>query len=229
MPALLPMQPDQVSPFGPPRPRTGRLASLVVPLVIVLVATTAVAWVAIFGQPGAPPAAPAQVVAADSTASSTPPETAAPTDLPPSGSCEQHTVAAPAGGRWVIHRAEFGSRGSHDYLRLLLRRDGSAADAATMSAELIAASEMPARHGQDAPAGSERVLVARFDGPVRVTGQFGGRGSRALGAFTISARGGSAYVVAAINGERCFSVEGGAWASGQPTDNVEITLLIERG
>lgn len=214
----------------PRRRRFPHLASIALSVFIVLAATVAVAWVAIFAQPGVPPRNGDDVVAATTVSpdgSRSPEPEPTPADEP-IGSCQQHTLAAPDSGRWVLYRAEYGTRSGHDYLRLRLRRDGGSDVSPSMLAEMIPAAQVGARHGRDVPGGSEQALVVRFDGPVRVPGQFGGRGRGVLGAFTISGAGDATYVVAAVNGSGCFEIDGGAWADGSAGDSTEITLLIER-
>jgi hypothetical protein len=143
--------------------------------------------------------------------------------------CEALTLNAPSPGRWQLHRAEYGSRGRDDYLRLLLRRHGESDTTAALSAELVSRAEVRERAGLDPPGGAERVLVVRFDGPVDAAGRFGGRGPGALGEFVVAqAQAGATHVLAAVNGLGCFRAGDAGWATGESGAGAVIELLIER-
>jgi hypothetical protein len=192
---------------------------------IVLGATVGVAWLAIFGGVAAP------LPVGDGTpATATPAQPAA--DVPAGAdqlSCASSSLASPAPGRWELYRAEYGSRGDHDYLRLKLREDGATDGTAHVVAELLAPAEVSERYGLAPPGPSDLALVVGFDGPVHIPGAFGGRGRGALREFTISQAGDAVFVVAAIDGSGCFSLVADGWDTEQPGRQVDIVIEIERG
>lgn len=144
-------------------------------------------------------------------------------------SCSPRQLSAPATGRWRLYRAEFGPRDRFDYLRLQLRREGDHEQAATVSAEVIAAAEVSGRYGIEPPSGSEVALVVGFNGPVGIGGPWGASpGYGALREFRV-ARGqeGRVFVVAAVSGQGCFTLSGG-WDAGQMNSPTAIILEIEK-
>ena len=213
---------------GPRRDRGG-LVGGVIGVAIVLGAVGFASALIIASPPGVPSAGSP---GATPTAESSPTGAAGPAGQATAGgqvSCAPRTVSAPAGGRWQLYRAEYGSRAGRDYLRLKLRRAGDADAAVRLAAEMLPSAEVEARSGLEPPAGADRALLIRFDGPVDIPGRFGGRGQGALGDFFIArGDGGSTHVVAAINGRGCFSLAAGAWDEGQAADEVDIVLEIER-
>lgn len=215
---------------GPRRDRGG-LVGAVIGVAIVLTAVVFAAATIIGSPPNVPSAgSPTASPAAQPTGANAAGATAEPTAPGQQVSCEPRTVDAPAGVRWTLYRAEYGSRAGHDYLRLKLRRAGDADGAARVAAELVPVGEVAARSGLEPPAAGDTALLVRFDGPVDIPGRFGGRGQGSLGEFTIArGDGGSTYVVAAINGRGCFSLAAGAWDEGQTADQADIVLEIERG
>jgi hypothetical protein len=145
-------------------------------------------------------------------------------------SCTSRQLTAPGGGRWRLYRAEWGSRGNFDYLRLKLRHEGRHEEAATASVEVLAPADVAGRYVIDAPAEAEVALVVAFNGQVGIGAPWGGRGGGgALREFRV-ARGqeGRVHAVVAVRGEGCFRLLGGAWEAGEMNNQTDITLEIQK-
>jgi hypothetical protein len=175
-----------------------------------------------------PPGSPAS--AAGSGEPSAPPSTQQTPGAEAEGfGCTPRQLTAPGGGRWRLYRAEWGSRGNFDYLRLKLRHEGRHEEAATASVEVLAPADVSGRYGIEAPAEAEVALVVAFNGPVGIGAPWGGRGGGgALREFRI-ARGleGRVHAVVGVRGQGCFRLSAGGWEAGEmkPTD---ITLEIQK-
>lgn len=158
------------------------------------------------------------------------PDPSADERLPQGFACSPREVTAPSSGRWRLYRTEFGPRGGHDYLRLLMRREGDHESTATGSAEVLPPSEMAARFGVEAPADVEHALVIAFNDAVGIGGQWGARpGYGALRAFQVSrGDGGNVLAVVGINGSGCFSLSAGAWDADPQAGTTELTLEIQK-
>jgi hypothetical protein len=144
--------------------------------------------------------------------------------------CTAQAIDAPEAGAWQLFRASFGTRSGFDYLTLHLRQTGRADGQASISAEVMSASDVASRYGLDPPEGADTAMVINLEGPVRIPGSFGGRPrhSALRGFEVLTGDDGTVRVVAGVNGPGCFALVADDWQSGRTSRTTEVTFQIER-